>query len=108
MRWYGALLGRFCYDGLVGKRGILNLSQEFLRHVLPAAIRPARTLWHEVIGFLFLALAVWPIPSAVRTARNFDGDTGSFFKLAMIAIFVVLMGGYGISSFLRARRISRS
>ena len=23
----------------------------------PAVVRPARTLWHEVIGFLFLALA---------------------------------------------------
>ena len=96
-----------CYDRLVAKRGIVDLSQEFLRHVLPAAIRPARTLWHEVIGFLFLALAVWPIPSAVRTVRNFDGDTGSFVRLAMIVVFVVVMGGYGISSFLRARRISR-
>lgn len=28
--------------------------------------------------------------------------------LLLIAIFVIIMGGYGISSFLRARRISRS
>lgn len=97
-----------CYHRLVAKRGIVDLSQEFLRHVLPAAIRPARTLWHELIGFLFLALAVWPIPSAVRTVRNFDGETGSLMRLGMIFVFVVVMGGYGISSFMRARRISRS
>ncbi len=92
----------------MAKKSIVYQSQQLLRHILPAAIRPARTLWHELIGFLFIVLAVWPLPSAFRTARSFNGDTGSLIKLLMIFFFVVLMGGYGISSFLRARKISRS
>ncbi|MDQ6708811.1 MAG: hypothetical protein M3Z85_22860 [Acidobacteriota bacterium] len=92
----------------MAKRSVVFQSRQFVRHVLPAAIRPARTLWHELIGFLFIALAVWPIPSAVRTLRGYNGDTGSTIKLVLIFVFVVLMGGYGISSFLRARKISRS
>jgi len=30
------------------------------------------------------------------------------FRLVVIAIFVLIMGGYGISSFRRARKITRS
>ena len=78
------------------------------RHILPALIRPARTLRHEVIGFLFLALAVWPIPSGIRTLRELDAGQGSVAKLVVTVAFVTLMAGLGISGFRRARKISRS
>lgn len=78
------------------------------RHVLPALIRPARTLWYEIIGFLFLALAVWPIPSGIRTLRELDTGQGSVAKLILTVVFVTIMAGYGISCFRRARKISRS
>ena len=72
-------------------------------------MRPARTLWHEVIGFLFLALAVWPIPSGIRTFRELDTRPGKpVARLVLTVSFVTIMAGYGISSFRRARKISRS
>ena len=74
-----------------------------LRHVMPAILKPARTLWNEVIGFLFLSFGVIFGVHAVRYGMN--GDT----PRALIAAFcTVLFAWYGVSSFLRARRISRS
>lgn len=71
-------------------------------------LRPARTLWHEVIGFLFLALAIIPAFSTYRAIRDFDGQFGSMVRIALSLVFITIMAAYGISSFLRARKISRS
>jgi hypothetical protein len=82
--------------------------RKFLGHVMPGIIRPLRVLWNEIIGFIFLVLAVWAIPSAVRNMRDFDGDAESFFRVVLSFSFAGLMAYFGITSFLRARRISRS
>jgi len=79
-----------------------------LGFVVPAVLKPARTLWHEMIGFVFIMMAIAFVFSGFRTIRQFDGSAGAVVRLAMLAIGVCLLGGYGISSFLRARRISRS
>ncbi len=75
----------------------------FVKHVVPAAVKPVHSLWHEVIGFFFLAFAgigVWRI---YRTA-----STMGPVRVAILGIFIVVLIGYGVSSFLKARRISRS
>jgi len=87
---------------------MVHQGYQLVRHLVPAIVRPARTFWHEVIGFMFLALAVWPIPAGIRTVRELNSGNGNFFKLILIVVFVTIMGGYGISSFRRARKISRS
>ena len=71
-------------------------------------MRPIRSLWHEVIGFLFLSLAFLGGVSGFRVVRDFDGDTEDMFRLIVTGIFVLVMGGFGVSSFRRARKISRS
>ena len=90
------------------KKRLITHGRQFISHVLPAVIKPARTLWHEVIGFLFVCLAVIPGFSLFRGVRNYDGSPGALFRLLLTAIFVIIMAGYGISSFRRARKISRS
>ncbi|MBK9168911.1 MAG: hypothetical protein IPM24_15770 [Bryobacterales bacterium] len=90
------------------KPGLFAKGQQFVAHVLPAIMRPLRILWNEIIGFLFIALAVMAVPQGIRTAREYDGDVESIFKVLLIAVFVLIMGGYGISSFRRARKASRS
>jgi hypothetical protein len=65
-------------------------------------------LWNELIGFIFIVLAVVAGFSAVRTALALEGKPENMVKLIMTALFVIVMGAYGISSFRRARRISRS
>ena len=87
---------------------MLKHGREFMTHVVPAVVKPARTLWHEVIGFLFLSMAVIIAGSSVRLLRNFTGSPGDIIRLVMAGFCVLLLGGYGISSFRRARKISRS
>jgi hypothetical protein len=67
-----------------------------------------RSLWNEVIGFLFLSLAFLGAVSGYRIYRHFDGSAETFFRLILVSFFVLIMSGYGVASFRRARKISRS
>ena len=79
-------------------------ARKFVQHILPGVVRPLHILWHQVIGFCFLVLAIMPVPSVVRSFN----DPKGFPHLVLSLIFIVLMGTFGITSFLRARKISRS
>jgi hypothetical protein len=81
---------------------------QFLGHVLPGVVRPLRVLWNEIIGFIFICLAALPTPSAIRLLREYKGDGQTLFHAILALSFVVLMAYFGITSFLRARKISRS
>ena len=87
--------------------------REFARHVVPAVIKPARTLWNEFIGFLFCCLAATFGFKAVRLALDYSKagpeERGKdLVLLSMTGIIALVMLFYGLSSFLRARKISRS
>jgi hypothetical protein len=75
----------------------------FVKHVVPAAVKPIHSLWHEVIGFLFLTLAVFGTYKAWHNAATLGPG-----RLIILGVFIVVMGVYGVLSFLKARRISRS
>jgi hypothetical protein len=92
----------------VAKHNLAQQGRQFVKHVVPAVIKPVHTLWHEIIGFLFLVLAVAGAPTAYRTFQRFDGSLSAVLSLGMCIVFILIMAGYGISSLLRARRISRS
>jgi hypothetical protein len=97
----------------VWKRYTVRHGREFLKHVVPAVVKPARILWNEVIGFLFLSFAVIFGFKTVRYAMDYanadpNGGTGELIRLAMAGFCTLVMAWYGISSFLRARKISRS
>jgi hypothetical protein len=80
----------------------------FMEHVVPGVVRPMRVLWHEIIGFLFIVLAVIFGSSAIRNYRLLKAEEISILRLAVSFFLPVLMAYFGITSFLRARRISRS
>jgi hypothetical protein len=83
--------------------------RQFLQHVVPGVIRPMRVLWNEVIGFVFLAIAaLLAIPAIVREVRSYEGGAEATFRIVVAGVFAVIMIWFGIGSFLRARRISRS
>ncbi|HYP08882.1 MAG TPA: hypothetical protein VER03_21810 [Bryobacteraceae bacterium] len=82
--------------------------KKFLQHVVPGVLKPIRVLWNEVIGFLFLAFAAWTIPSTYRYIREFKGDPDSLLRLVLSGVFSLIMLFFGVTSFLRARKISRS
>jgi hypothetical protein len=76
---------------------------KFVKHVLPAAFKPIHSLWHEVIGFIFLASAVLATWWLFRHSSALTPG-----RLILPIIFIVVTAVYGISSFLKARHISRS
>lgn len=80
----------------------------FLEHVVPGVVRPLRVLWNEIIGFIFLCLAAWAVPSAIRNVRGLQTEQGSMGRVVLSIGFLGLMAYFAISSFLRARKISRS
>jgi hypothetical protein len=92
----------------VAKRSLIYHGSELVRHIAPKVIRPIHSLWHEVIGFLFLSLGFLGSVSGFRLVRNYDDSPATLFRLIVIACFVIIMFGYGISSFLKARKITRS
>jgi hypothetical protein len=83
---------------------MFKLAGKFLHHVLPGVVRPLHVMWNQVIGFFFLALACIPVPSALKDIRQPD----MYPRLALSIPFILIMAAFGISSFLRARKISRS
>jgi hypothetical protein len=87
---------------------VVSQGRLFLRHVIPAFFRPVHTLWHEIIGFLFIVIAAFFGLNLVTSIRKFNGEPAQIMRIAGAAFFVILLGGYGVSSFLRARKISRS
>ncbi|MEX2264078.1 MAG: hypothetical protein WD696_19145 [Bryobacteraceae bacterium] len=93
---------------IVPKPSLTDQGRLFFKHIVPAFVRPMRTLWNEVIGFAFLSFAVIAGFSGFRSLRNFDGAPENFFKLILIGVFVLIMAVYAFSSFRRARKISRS
>jgi uncharacterized membrane protein len=77
-------------------------------HVMPHVVRPLHALWNEVIGFLFIVFAIVAGFYVVRAVREFDGDVEGLVHIVMPGLFGLLMAYFGISSFLKARKISRS
>jgi tryptophan-rich sensory protein len=87
---------------------MIKLGRKFLGHVLPGIVRPMHILWNEVIGFVFICLAILSVPSMWRIYKNFDGQAESLFRMGITLGFALIMLFFGIGSFRRAKKISRS
>lgn len=84
---------------------MFSAAGKFVRHVVPGVVRPLHVLWNEVIGFIFFVLAVFVLVGTVRRTAN---DPQGFWLLVLGVAFGLVLAGFGLSSFLRARKISRS
>jgi len=76
---------------------------KFVKHVLPAAVKPVHSLWHQILGFFFLMFAVIAGFKVIRNSASFGP-----VQMAILILFIAVMATYGVLSFLKARRISRS
>ncbi len=89
-------------------RNAAPTAQKFAKHVVPQVVKPARVIWNQVIGVAFLAFGVPAVFKAITFYREIALDprnSGRFFFAALFGLVMVL---FGVGSFLRARRISRS
>jgi hypothetical protein len=95
----------------VWKRVAVRHGRAFVQHVVPAVAKPARILWNEVIGFVFLCFAViFGFRTGHYAVDYFrDADAAFNFGRMLVAGFCTLLTGwFALTSFLRARRITRS
>jgi len=81
--------------------------RQFFAHVVPGVIRPMRVLWNEIIGFVFAVFAVIFGFRTFRFVRDFEGGTAEALMLVGMVAFTLMLLIFGITSFLRARKISR-
>jgi uncharacterized membrane protein len=97
----------------VWQRQAIRHSGKFLKHIVPAVVKPMHSLWNEVIGFFFLCFAVF---FGFRVFHYYTQYTeappamaaSEFMRVVITAFFAVVFVCFGVSSFLKARRISRS
>ena len=82
---------------------MFSTAGKFLHHVLPGVARPVRALWNQFIGFIFFVLATL---MGFTTWRR-TGTDGLLLLVGGYA-FTAFLAWFAITSFLRARRISRS
>ncbi len=83
---------------------MFSMAKKFIGHVVPGVAKPISILWNQVIGFFFIVLAILPIHSIFRDWGKDDSGP----RLALEIPFAAIMAGFGIHSFLRARKISKS
>jgi hypothetical protein len=75
-------------------------AQSFARHVVPEVVRPARVIWNQAIGGIFLLFAISFLGYAVSHRESPAGVAGGVF-------LGLIMGFFAATSFLSARKISR-
>ena len=84
---------------------MFTLAGRLVHHLLPAVIRPVRILWNQLIGFIFLVLATFV---GMATWQRTASEGPALLTIVAGAGFSVFLAAYGIASFWRARKISRS
>lgn len=84
-----------------------NIVRQFVNHVVPGVIRPLHALWNEVVGLIFLVFAIGFGSATFRGLRSLDKG-GSVSLVVLSGFLSLLMLYYGVTSFLKARKISRS
>jgi hypothetical protein len=77
------------------------VAKKFVQHVIPGVIRPIHIVWNQAIGFVFIVLA---IVFGFRVVRGKE----PLGMQVVAGLFVLLIAWFGISSFWKARKISKS
>ncbi len=86
---------------------MIRLIFRFLSHVVPQVIRPMRALWNQLIGFIFFLLATAGAGSAIINLRRSHGEPEDMWRAIISFTFAAIMAYFSVTSFLRARKISR-
>ncbi len=85
----------------------ISHARKFAQHVVPEVVRPARIIWNQAIGAVFLLFAVMFFGNAVRYYDAAAADSRNAVALGFSLFLGTVMAFFGIGSFMKARRISR-
>lgn len=89
----------------VAKSVRVEHARKFATHVVPEVVRPARIIWNQAIGGVFILFAVLFFGYAVKYFRALHAGAGNPVALAFSTFLGAVMLFFGISSFSKARRI---
>lgn len=82
-------------------------AQRFAQHVVPEVVRPARVIWNQAIGAIFLLFATLFLGNAVAYYRQMATDPNRTVAFGFSLFLGILMAFFGIASFMKARKIGR-
>jgi len=77
-------------------------AQRFAQHVVPEVVRPARIIWNQAIGGIFLLFAVMFLANGYSYYRQ-----QNVVALGFSMFLGLVMGFFSAASFLQARKIAR-
>ena len=81
-----------------------------IQNFVPKLWALARQLFNEIMGIVFVALALFfafGAQGVIETYRRLDESPEAFSQLLLLCGVVLMFGAFGVSSFLRAKRITR-
>ena len=87
---------------------MFQLAAKFVKAVVPGVVRPMHALWNEILGFLFLSIALLLVRSIWRAWQTLDADPANWIKFLLTVFFFLVLLFFGVQGFWKARRISRS
>jgi hypothetical protein len=87
---------------------MFRLIRTFFANVIPGVIRPLRILWNELLGSIFLIFAVFLARPTWRAWQQMDSDPANLVRLLLSTFFLIVMAGFGIHAFWRARKLGRA
>ena len=75
-------------------------ARKFAAHVVPHVVRPAQIIWNQAIGAIFLLFSL----SFFGYAGTHSNNAAAMFGGVFLGL---IMGYFGVSSFIKARRLAR-
>ncbi len=82
-------------------------ARRFAQHVVPEVVRPARVIWNQAIGGIFVLFALLFFGNAFRYYDGKAGGPNNGVALVFSIFLGAIMSYFGIVSFLKARHIAR-
>lgn len=87
---------------------MFSLVKQFFKQVVPGVIKPLHVLWNEIIGFIFISMAVIGIFRTYKFYGEAAVDEGQGIKMLFSGGFALIMLYFGLTSFWRARKIGKA
>ncbi len=82
-------------------------AKRFATHVVPEVVRPARIIWNQAIGGIFLLFSLLFFGYAVKYLRDWNTAASNPVALVFSAFLGAVMLFFGIGSFRTAKRIGQ-
>jgi uncharacterized membrane protein YcjF (UPF0283 family) len=82
-------------------------ARKFAQHVVPEVVRPARVLWNQAIGAVFVLFGLLFGGYAVKYFRTIHGSESNPVALAFSSFLAAVMLFFGWTSFRAAKRVGQ-